>query len=90
MSWSTIRKATAEDAARLEAVYRRFEARWGLHPDNLEHAVMGYGSDGTIVNDRHERYDAGYLARLLRRNIRRALGDDAEGIAYGYVGFHVD
>lgn len=90
MSWSTIRRSTDEDAARLQRVHSRFQQRWGITEDALDYAIHGLGADGIVVNERGERYDARYLARLLRRNIKRALGGDAEGIAYGYVGFHVD
>ena len=85
MSWSTIRKATEEDRERLNRAAMRFCERhdcpyvYGSPVENVEAA---------IAND---FYDGVYLRKLWRACVRRALrSNDAEGIEYGYVGFHVE
>ena len=85
MAWSVVRKATQEDTERLAAIHRRFAARYHVEllevtPDEVEAMLDAL--------ERHDWELGHYLNGLLRRAIRRA--GLYEGIAWGYVGFHVE
>lgn len=93
MAWSTIRKATETDVEKLEATAKRFAKRYGIEPleeisqtytDAVESALM----DGIYQNNQYGEWTK--LVRLWHKCVERALGAGAEGIAYNYVGFHVD
>ena len=85
MVWSIIRRATEEDVKRLDAAQKRFEQRHGIDLDTIymDCSETGYGG-GRAVNYK----EAKYLWRLWLRVVRRALGEEnAEGIAWGHVGY---
>ena len=85
MAWSIIRRATEEDVKRLAAAQKRFEQRHGIDLDSvyMDCSETGYGG-GRAVNYK----EAKYLWRLWLRVVRRALGEEnAEGIAWGHVGY---
>ncbi len=93
MAWGTIRKATAEDEAKLQAVYDRFTKTHNVIAEN----VLFVEDDGSVGHGSCLRDEDGCeigpcwaltLRRYLRRNIKRAIG--GEGIAYGYVGYNAD
>lgn len=95
MAWATIRKATAGDLDALEARAKVFARRheididesdnWARAVDfHVQHAkTHGVQSSGWYP-------DGGRLCRLWRRVVRRLFGRNADGIAHGYVGYHVD
>lgn len=99
MAWSTIRKATQEDYAVLNKAARRFADHHNLDTSNfsdrpwyerVDAVVEGYAEYHRDPND-VEHWDAMRLANLWRRVVRRALKEPStDGIAYGYVGSHVD
>jgi len=90
MAWSTIRRATDADNERLDTAARRFCVRHGIdehgerRPLDIEMELEYDRRDG------HRRYPARLLSQW-RRIVRRILDSpNAEGVAYGYVGFNVD
>ena len=92
MAWSTIRKATEEDVEKLEQRARAFIARHGLEPDIDPNdpfcTRLAYELEGVLYYWKDSKPE---LLQYWKRIVKRALGDSrAEGIAYGYVGFHVD
>jgi hypothetical protein len=90
MSWSTIRRASENDTTRLTAAAERFCARHDIdyHDCTAEFAIDCALDIGGSPSYEHLNR-ARRLAPLWRRIIRRTLGNGAEGIAYGYVGFHI-
>lgn len=100
MSWSTIRKATEEDVAKLNARAGNFIARHDLataielpgFPDKdfvwaLEDWLAWNLNEANNPYPDHARY----LRKLWRQVVKRALGHHwAEGIAFGYVGFETE
>lgn len=97
MAWAPIREATDEDMAAVEAAAERFierhriKADWGNSPhlgalDNPWEALE------SAIDRLDPRFGwAGYMRRLWRGCMRRALGEPrAHGIAYGYVGRSVE
>lgn len=94
MAWSTIRKATADDRDAIEAAAERFIKRHGIKTwsDEPASSTVDNHIDGLSQKDRVDGGERGrYLGRLWRAAVRRALNErHADGIAYGYVGFHVD
>lgn len=92
MAWSAIRKATDTDSERLEAAAQRFADRHGI--DVLDDAGALFAVEMALTpgtgcsQDDEDR--ARYLMRLWRPIVRRALGCNADGIAYGYVGNHAE
>lgn len=86
MSWSTIRPATAEDHARLQAATDRFQARHNLSDEEM--GAVQHNSDGWPFEHRPEERTR--LHHLYRKCVQRALrSPDADGIACEYVGFEV-
>jgi len=106
MAWSVIRRATVEDAERLEASAARFVARHSVElaelgvcsiDDTNDHNANAMGMVGSLVwrRDREsriiERERLTYLANLWRACMRRALREpNADGIAWDTVGFWVE
>jgi hypothetical protein len=94
MPWNTLRLATNEDHERLEAAARRYADRHRIRvalaaPDTAVAAVEEHLYDLHASRDPDLR--AAYYRRLWRDATRRALRDRrADGIAYGYVGYHTD
>ena len=90
MSWGTLRKANDEDLAALNAAARRFAERHDItfaseisDVDTVEYWLYEQDKDDFRLGK--------YYARLWNRCVARALKHPgAEGIAYGYVGYHVD
>ncbi len=100
MAWSTIREATQEDLDALNKAARRFAARHDLQDmdfvkpsqwyDTVDNAVEGEVSRHRDPNDIDHWY-AMRLKTLWTRVVRRVLKHPtADGVAYGYVGWHVD
>ncbi|MDD5277870.1 MAG: hypothetical protein PHR16_17575 [Methylovulum sp.] len=93
MPWGTIRRATEEDDRNLRAAAEKFIERHGI-----ECWVIGDDpADGltAFLEMSGGSYEQECLQRRLRplwkRIIRRVLGSqNADGIAYGYVGYHQD
>jgi hypothetical protein len=86
MAWGTIRKATDDDRARISAAAEKFCARHqiGIPQDWSAEAAIAfecYGGAGHPGNPELRRY--------WKRVIKRILGNGADGIAYGYVGYVV-
>lgn len=80
MAWSTIRKATSDDKRRLSDAAKRFCER---------HNIREPFDDDFVMAVEYETADNPRLAGLWRKAVRRALRCQADGIAYGYVGFSV-
>lgn len=80
MAFSTVRKATDADLAAVAAAAEKFCTRHGIDATGMtaESAI-----NCTIETDPR-------LRRLWRQIMRRALGDAAYEIAYGYVGCSVN
>ncbi len=92
MSWSTIRRANDSDTAAVKAAAERFCRRHSIDTDGGQGAEFALDC---VLNPargdtaREER--ARHLRPLWRRIVRRVLGSpDAEGVAYGYVGYSVE
>lgn len=84
MAWSIIREATEEDNNRLDATARRFVERHHIDV-SAERDIYGYylAISGAGEED-------SYLRKLWIGCVHRALRhDNAEGIAYGKVGYSV-
>jgi hypothetical protein len=100
MAWSTIRKATEEDTERLQIAATRFLERHQdempylkLDAEDLQDPVftVTFHTDWDESMEDAQRIPRRRLARLWTRCQRRALRHPhADGIAYGYVGQHVD
>ena len=101
-SWSTIRKATDEDRERLDAAGRRFIEKhgdryslnmlfmWNTYEDDRSGLQSPYGLACDRAADNGDP-DHPRLRRIWRKAMRRALRCNyADGIAYGYVGSHVE
>lgn len=85
MSWSVIRQATDTDRHKLQEAATAFCERHGIVVDGGDPVF----EIECMLNSSTDR--AKKLAPLWRRIVRRALDSkNAEGIAYGCVGFHVD
>ena len=87
MAWSIIRKATEEEITQLAEIEKRIAARY----DVTDGAV---GWDNSYFRSGYASYDAYWqkcakTQAAYRRAVRKLLGNNAEGIAYGYVGYHV-
>jgi hypothetical protein len=84
MAWGTIRKATDEDVNRLATAEAKYTEKYGIEPDAVDdNSADGFG----LING----YSVSYLRARWRERVRRALREpSADGIAYGYVGYHVD
>ena len=94
MSWSVIRKATAEDTELLERCGAAFTVRHSIPVDEMTSAldaIEGHLSYlASYGQSDHNREQGQRLSRLWLRVVRRALRSKAaEGIAHGYVGFTV-
>ncbi len=93
MSWSTIRRATEADSAAIEAAAQRFARRHNLDAGYGDTAAMAIDANIDCLRQPGQLDGGAYgrsLERLWRNCQRRALGEkNADGIAYGYVGFHV-
>jgi len=95
MAWATIRQATSEDTARLNAAASRFIVRYGVdtpHPDDRyqpePHMLVDEFVDAYCEPDSVDRPYGLYLRRLWRKAVRRALRHPTtDGIAWGYVGY---
>lgn len=97
MGWSTIRKATSEDTERLNAAAQRFVERHELGddvkvvPDESSPLWYELSEYLEVMGTDWPNWDIPKLRRLWRQCVRRALREpNAEGIAYGYVGQHVN
>jgi hypothetical protein len=87
MAWSTIRRATADDQARLAAAAERFATRHDLDISGADDPVMALDCAIYMATD----YGAEKrLPRLWAACVRRALRCRCDGIAYGYVGNSVE
>lgn len=87
-AWATIRKATNDDDQKLSAAAVRFIARHGLTQLDDQRPVQAVECG---IDQDAESYPGEFsrLRKLWRAVIKRALGHTwAEGIAYGYVGYH--
>lgn len=84
MAWSTIRRASESEIQAVEAAAKRFCSRHGIDRD------LGDGDEmaAKVALD-CECDDRPELRRLWRRILKRLTGS-SDGIAYGYVGRHVD
>ena len=94
MAWQIIRRATDTDHDRLQSRAEAFIARNGIAWKFSDHTLTPRALDD-LLNDWAEDDDPSYAKhgrRLLknwRRVVARALGDPcAEGIVWGYVGYH--
>ena len=91
MAWSTIRKATDDDKIRLYEAAERFCRRHNIDDgdasalDAVEFAVTDCAGTASEFSDRAKR-----LRPLWRKAVHRTLQCKADGIAHGYVGFHVE
>lgn len=83
MAWSATRRATSEDSAKLERIAERFAERHGIPID-------ADGPPGAALTVALAVGDRPRLNRLWLRCVRRAFGAGVDGIAYGYIGSHVD
>jgi hypothetical protein len=86
MAWSTIRKATDTEIQELNAAEEKIKAHYDV-PDaawDMSYWKKGYSR----YDERWQQYDKAQSA--YRRAVRKILGGSAEGIAYGYVGYHVN
>lgn len=92
MAWSTIRKATDTDIDRLQSAAVRFCRRHEIPFQNPQQATSEIDCLLSLGPEcGHEiEYKAKRLRPLWRRIVRRTLGNGADGIAYGYVGFSVE
>lgn len=90
MAWGTIRAATPTDTHLLEERAQSFLTRHSL--SRLDEWQTAVDAVESYVRPDHEPDDPAYrsyLHRLWQRIVRRALAHPwAEGIAYGYVGYH--
>jgi hypothetical protein len=92
MAWGTIRQATDEDIARYRAAAERFIVRhdirqWNDSEYNDPTDDVEFHLEDLVSRGQHE--ESRYLRRLWLRAVRRALRNpSADGIAYGYVGYH--
>lgn len=87
--WATIRRAEEEDYAILQKKAREFCKRHGISNMGLRDPVddIDFHIHETSVV---EPQAGSYIRRLWQRIVARALREPAaEGIAYGYVGYHV-
>jgi len=96
MAWVAIRKATDDDwclleerAARFIKRHNKILKRLGVldfdEPDQDKLGDLGMNPSGESESEKEKRL---YLYQLWLRIVRRALDSpDAEGIAYGYVGY---
>ncbi len=93
MAWGTIRRATDKDTEALRIAAERFCKRHGIEthdgfgPESAIDCALcpGYGASD------YEHDQVKRLRPLWARIVRRALNSpNAEGIAYGYVGYHVE
>jgi len=93
MSWSIIRKATEEDVAKLETRSKAFAERHNLPVEADEdtdwYDTVFWHLEYEIENNPCGFYRPRYMMRLFNRVTERALEPGAEGIAHGYVGYHV-
>lgn len=91
MAWSTIRKATDEDIERLNTAGTRFVEKHGRTWDKGFLVSEEPRSVAQDLADDNDHPDHPYLRKLWRAAVRRALRCRyADGIAYGYVGSHVE
>lgn len=93
MTWSTIRRATTDDIEALESAAQRFCDRHEIDTDGFDSALSALdcetSSAGGCSLEIQER--ATHLQQLWVRIVRRTLDSpNAESIAYGYVGYHVE
>ena len=97
MGWSVIREATEEDFERVAAARERFISRhreelvwlsWGL---DIEDGVdFDCAIEWQKDDDMGRRERRTYIRGLWVACMRRALRCNADGIAYGHVGYSVD
>lgn len=89
MAWGTIRKATEEDTQRLNAAAIRFIERHGItglvYDDETAWSELGDYLAGGGWDDTGNTRTLGQWKRCIRRALREP---SADGIAYGYVGYH--
>ncbi len=91
MAWSTIRNATDADRKRMFEAAARFCTRHNIDTAAFEscESAIDFAIDAE-ERDRKDYSGRRKLATAWRRIVRRALDNKyAEGIAYGYVGYHV-
>jgi len=94
MAWGTIRRATDEDEQRLTAAAIRFARRYEIDLIGDENDAV-FEIEGIVDLVRHSEWVPrplthrlpGYWMAVVRRALREP---GAEGIAYGYVGYHVE
>jgi len=101
MPWQTIRRANRDDIEKLEAAAQRFIERHrsqlrnlGFHHDE-ETASAAYDLDLIVLPEPDDpqwiRGTRTHIRKLWKAITRRTLdAPDADGIAYGFVGYHVD
>jgi hypothetical protein len=94
MAWSTIRLVTKEDYQILNKKAREFATRHGLE---LKGAPIYSPLEDLeidieyMINNGPDRERGRQLRRLWLGVFRRAVNEpDATGIAYGYIGYHVN
>lgn len=100
MSWSTIRKATHDDHETLNHRAEAFMARHNIPPPTppeltdateLWRHLDAYLDQRALSGSWLNMQDGKHLRRLWIAILRRAVGHPAaEGIAYGYIGYHAD
>ena len=84
MAWSIIRRATETEIEQLAAAEERIKKQYDV-PDAAWD--MSYWIKGTSWERATQLKKA---QAAYRRAVRKILGGSAEGIAHGYVGYHVD
>jgi len=92
MAWATIREATTDEYTLLEKRAKAFALRHRKLLGNKGHcpglAWVGFIEDGISYERRFgDLQEAQYVDRLWKRVVQRVLGQGAEGIAYGHVGY---
>ena len=89
MAWSTIRKATEDEISKLNAAAERIARQFKFPSGDCIAWDMSYWKTGYASYDK--RFQQAVAAQAAyRRAVRRILGGSAEGISYGYVGYHVN
>ena len=84
MAWATIRKATEFEIEQLKAAEEQIKKQYGVLDVAWD---MSYWLNGASWERAMQLKKA---QAAYRRAVRKILGGSAEGIAYGYVGYHVD
>lgn len=87
MGWSAMRKATEEEMSELNAATEKIGQRHGFDGDAVSWDMSFFKEGYTSYDDKWKQADR--AQRAYRRAVRKILGEGAEGIAYGHVGYHV-